>query len=267
MSLGQGRTVDLGVAHMRVLASGAATNGGAFALTEFSGTAEGAWTVPHLHRGFEESFFILDGLFTFTVGEEAIAASPGSTSSSREAPPHVQRSPGRRPVPAVDGARRAREDVLRARTAAAKRDPRPGCARRHLRPLRLHPGVARTPEATLARAGVLLPTPHPAVGTYMMAARTGSLLFVSVHGAFDSAAPCTPVGWASNSPTAEGTVAAEAVMLNLLPIVKAEVGELSANLLAGLAGQAAVSVCASMGGDEVAPPVTTNRLRTPKLRQ
>jgi len=77
VSSGQGRTVDLGVAHMRVLASGEATNGGAFALTEFSGTAEGAWTVPHLHRGFEESFFILDGLFTFTIGEEAIAASPG----------------------------------------------------------------------------------------------------------------------------------------------------------------------------------------------
>lgn len=74
---GQGRTVDLGLAQMRVLASGDATNGGAFALTEFWGTGEGAWTVPHLHRGFEESFFILDGLFTFTVGEDAIAASPG----------------------------------------------------------------------------------------------------------------------------------------------------------------------------------------------
>ena len=48
--LGQGRTVDLGVAQMRVLASGDATNGGAFALTEFSGTSEGSWTVPHLHR-------------------------------------------------------------------------------------------------------------------------------------------------------------------------------------------------------------------------
>ena len=76
--LGQGRTVDLGVAQMRVLASGDATNGGAFALTEFSGTSEGAWTVRHVHRGFEESFFILDGLFTFTVGEESIAASPGT---------------------------------------------------------------------------------------------------------------------------------------------------------------------------------------------
>jgi hypothetical protein len=53
-------------------------NGGAFALTEFSGTGEGAWTVPHLHRGFEESFLILDSQFTFTVGEEAIAASPGT---------------------------------------------------------------------------------------------------------------------------------------------------------------------------------------------
>jgi quercetin dioxygenase-like cupin family protein len=75
--LGQGRTVDLGVAQMRVLASGEATNGGAFTFAEFSGTGEGAWTVPHLHRSFEESFFILDGLFTFTVGDEAIAASPG----------------------------------------------------------------------------------------------------------------------------------------------------------------------------------------------
>jgi mannose-6-phosphate isomerase-like protein (cupin superfamily) len=74
---GQGRTVDLGVAQMRLLAGADATNGGTFALTEFSGTGEGAWTVPHLHRGFEESFFILDGRFTFTVGEEAIAASPG----------------------------------------------------------------------------------------------------------------------------------------------------------------------------------------------
>jgi hypothetical protein len=55
---------------------------------------------------------------------------PGSVSQGdRRPPPHVQRSPTRRPIPALDGARRAREGVLRARTAAAKRDPRPGCAR------------------------------------------------------------------------------------------------------------------------------------------
>ena len=75
---GQGPTADLGVAQMRVLANGEVTNGGAFTLAEFWGTGEGAWTVPHLHRGFEESFFILDGTFTFTVGEEAIPASSGT---------------------------------------------------------------------------------------------------------------------------------------------------------------------------------------------
>ncbi len=70
--------MKLGVAQMRVLASGDVANGGAFALTEFSGTADGAWTVPHLHRGFEESFFVLDGQFRFRVGEETVEAGPGT---------------------------------------------------------------------------------------------------------------------------------------------------------------------------------------------
>ena len=61
---------------MRVLAAGEAT-GRAFTLAEFTG-GEGPWTVPHLHRGMEESFFVLDGEFTFPVGEETIPAGPGS---------------------------------------------------------------------------------------------------------------------------------------------------------------------------------------------
>ncbi|HVK26573.1 MAG TPA: cupin domain-containing protein [Actinokineospora sp.] len=69
--------MDLGVVSMRVLASGEAHTGGAFTLAEFSGGGAGPWTVPHLHRGFEESFFVLDGLFTFTVGGEAIEATSG----------------------------------------------------------------------------------------------------------------------------------------------------------------------------------------------
>jgi quercetin dioxygenase-like cupin family protein len=74
---GEGRSVNLGVVSMRILAAGEADTGNAFTLAEFSGTGEGPWTVPHLHRGFEESFFVLDGSFTFTVGEEAIEATPG----------------------------------------------------------------------------------------------------------------------------------------------------------------------------------------------
>ena len=84
-----------------------------------------------------------------------------------------------------------------------------------------------TPEATLERAGVLLPMRHPAVGTYVMAARSGSLLFVSGHGAFNGGRPIHTGRLGEELSTAEGTAAAEAVMMNLLATVKAEVGDLS----------------------------------------
>jgi quercetin dioxygenase-like cupin family protein len=74
---GEGRSVDLGVVGMRVLAGGDVT-GKAFTLAEFSGAGTGAWTVPHLHREMEESFFVLDGSFTFTVGGRAIDATSGT---------------------------------------------------------------------------------------------------------------------------------------------------------------------------------------------
>ena len=74
---GEGRTVNLGIAQMRVLAAGEATTNRAFTLAEFTG-GEGSWTIPHVHRGMEESFFVLGGEFTFPVGEEAIHAGPGS---------------------------------------------------------------------------------------------------------------------------------------------------------------------------------------------
>lgn len=74
---GQGRSVELGVVSMRVLAAGE-TTGSAFTLAEFYGVGEGPWTVPHRHEGFEESFFVLDGRFTFTIGPDRIEATPGT---------------------------------------------------------------------------------------------------------------------------------------------------------------------------------------------
>ena len=73
---GEGRTADLGIIQMRVLAAGEATTSRAFTLAEFTG-GEGPWTVPHIHRAMEESFYVLDGQYTFTVGEEKIPAGPG----------------------------------------------------------------------------------------------------------------------------------------------------------------------------------------------
>ena len=73
---GEGELLDLGIVTMRILAAGEATRS-AFTLSEFSG-AEGPWTVPHIHRHYEESFFVLAGNFTFTVAGEQIDAGPGS---------------------------------------------------------------------------------------------------------------------------------------------------------------------------------------------
>jgi quercetin dioxygenase-like cupin family protein len=64
VSPGEGRTANLGVAQMRVLAAGKDTTDGAFTLAEFTG-GPGPWTVPHIHQAMEESFYVLDGAFTF----------------------------------------------------------------------------------------------------------------------------------------------------------------------------------------------------------
>ena len=84
----QGRVAELGVARMRVLAAAADIADRSFSLVEFTG-GEGAWTVPHLHRGMEESFYVLDGEFTFTVGEEKIPAGPGAYILVPRGTPHV----------------------------------------------------------------------------------------------------------------------------------------------------------------------------------
>jgi mannose-6-phosphate isomerase-like protein (cupin superfamily) len=74
---GDGQVADMGPVQMRVLAAGDDVTNRAFTLAEFSG-GEGAWTIPHIHHGMEESFFVLDGEFTFTIGEEKAEVGPGS---------------------------------------------------------------------------------------------------------------------------------------------------------------------------------------------
>jgi len=71
-----GDTFELGIFRLRLLA-GADQTDGAFSLGEFSG-GQGVWTAPHVHQNTEESFYVLEGNFVFTLGEEEVEAGPGS---------------------------------------------------------------------------------------------------------------------------------------------------------------------------------------------
>jgi quercetin dioxygenase-like cupin family protein len=87
-----GETYELGVISLRLMVATNVTDG-AFALGEFRG-GQGAWTVPHLHRNAEESFYVLDGTFIFTVGDDEIPAGPGSFILVPRGTPHVMSAAG-----------------------------------------------------------------------------------------------------------------------------------------------------------------------------
>ncbi|HEX5880407.1 MAG TPA: cupin domain-containing protein [Actinomycetota bacterium] len=91
-----GDVLDLGTIRLRLLTVAEQTNG-AFAVGEFSG-GEGPWTVPHVHQRTEESFYVLDGAFTFTLGVEDLEAGPGSFIRVPQA-----RAMSCAPRPAADG--------------------------------------------------------------------------------------------------------------------------------------------------------------------
>lgn len=85
-----------------------------------------------------------------------------------------------------------------------------------------------TPEEALERAGLALPQVNTPVANYLMAIHVGSWLFVSGHGAFDGSTPVHTGRLGEDLSTKDGRRAAEAVMLNLLATVQAELGSLSA---------------------------------------
>ena len=61
---------------MRLVASSDAT-GGSFEIIEDTRDL-GAGPIPHLHRTFQEGFYVLDGRFTFARGSEEIDCAAGS---------------------------------------------------------------------------------------------------------------------------------------------------------------------------------------------
>ncbi|PZU44553.1 MAG: hypothetical protein DI568_15335 [Sphingomonas sp.] len=86
------------------------------------------------------------------------------------------------------------------------------------------PALAETPEQRLAAKGFTLPQPVKPVATYVTAARSGNLLFLSGHGQCGTQAS-GKVG--ATLTTEEGRASAEKVGLCMLATIKANVGELS----------------------------------------
>ena len=82
-----GEVAHLGVVSMRLLVSKAQTSG-ALAVAEFRG-AEGPWTVPHVHQGLEESFYVLEGSFDFTLADRQVEAKQGAFVLVPRGLPHI----------------------------------------------------------------------------------------------------------------------------------------------------------------------------------
>jgi quercetin dioxygenase-like cupin family protein len=78
---------DLGIARMRLLAASKYT-GNDFGIAEFEGD-EGPWTVPHVHKRTQESFYVQKGYFTFEIGGQTIEAGPGDYVLVPKDTPHI----------------------------------------------------------------------------------------------------------------------------------------------------------------------------------
>jgi mannose-6-phosphate isomerase-like protein (cupin superfamily) len=85
-----GDTYDLGIVTFKPLI-GADLTDGKISLGEFAGK-EGPWTVLHVHENSEEAFYILDGTFTFSLGDEEVEAGSGSLISVPQGLPHMMRA-------------------------------------------------------------------------------------------------------------------------------------------------------------------------------
>lgn len=55
---------------------------------DFQGGA-GAWTILHVHNGCEESFYVLEGSFTFTLGDREVEATAGDYVLVPRGTPHM----------------------------------------------------------------------------------------------------------------------------------------------------------------------------------
>jgi mannose-6-phosphate isomerase-like protein (cupin superfamily) len=75
---GQGRTIPLGDAGTVTMKVDGAGSGGSMSIYEFQMPARTAGPPEHLHRGWDEAFYVLDGTMTFLIEGETRMAPAGS---------------------------------------------------------------------------------------------------------------------------------------------------------------------------------------------
>ena len=92
----RGRTVHLLGSLLTFKATGAETEG-AFSLVE-AVTAPGEGAPPHLQRRDAEAFYVLEGVFEFTIGGETVRGEAGSVHYVPRDVPHAFRNPGDTPA-------------------------------------------------------------------------------------------------------------------------------------------------------------------------
>ena len=98
---GEGEPLDAG--GNRLLFKAQATDGdGTVSVTEMTVAPGFPGPPPHLHRGFADCFYVLEGTLELHLGEEKVEAGPGAFASAAPGTPHTFFNSGSEPVRAVN---------------------------------------------------------------------------------------------------------------------------------------------------------------------
>jgi quercetin dioxygenase-like cupin family protein len=75
---GEGEIVRIPLGRDIVIKASGPETRGAYTILEFTAPVGGEWTIPHVHRGAEEGWYVLEGELTFRLADETVRAPAGS---------------------------------------------------------------------------------------------------------------------------------------------------------------------------------------------
>lgn len=75
---GEGEIVRIPLGRDIVIKVDGRDTGGAYSILEFTAPVGGEWTIPHVHRGAEEGWYVLEGELTFRLAEQTVQAPAGT---------------------------------------------------------------------------------------------------------------------------------------------------------------------------------------------